>query len=177
MRNENFGSPANLFGSTAAAATLKKPAPSSNGYKIVSVRLREAEFLSFAEQARALDMTNNMDLRVAARRIARFLEIDAETRSKHRRSSLHASRRSLSNSMLNAGKLNRKRKRTRRRPRRPTARPRRPGQLNVNCSTGSSPCRTGARRRAWIKVSRHRVKRRGNVLRYRPPGTCPGGLS
>ena len=51
-----------------------------NGYRIVSVRLREAEFAAFSEQARALGLTNNMALRIAARRIAGFLEIDAETR-------------------------------------------------------------------------------------------------
>ncbi|WP_217577447.1 DNA mobilization endonuclease VirD1/MobC family subunit [Mesorhizobium sp. GbtcB19] len=51
-----------------------------NGYKIVSIRLREAEFEVFAEQARAFGLTNNMALRIAARRIGGFLEIDSETR-------------------------------------------------------------------------------------------------
>ncbi|MEI9425833.1 T-DNA border endonuclease subunit VirD1 [Mesorhizobium sp. Cs1299R1N1] len=51
-------------------------------YKIVSVRLRSAEFESFCEQSRALGLTKNLALRVAIRRIAGFLEIDAETRSK-----------------------------------------------------------------------------------------------
>ncbi|MGO6944728.1 DNA mobilization endonuclease VirD1/MobC family subunit, partial [Rhizobium johnstonii] len=47
------------------------------GYKIVSVRLRSAEFESFSEQLRALGLTSNLALRIAARRIAGFLEIDA----------------------------------------------------------------------------------------------------
>lgn len=50
------------------------------GYRVVSVRLREAEFMSFSAQARAVGLTHNLALRIAARRIAGFLEIDAETR-------------------------------------------------------------------------------------------------
>lgn len=50
------------------------------GYRIVSVRLRCAEFESFSEQVRAFGLTNNLALRIAARRIAGFLEVDAETR-------------------------------------------------------------------------------------------------
>lgn len=50
------------------------------GYKVVSVRLRSAEFESFSEQSRALGLTSNLALRIAARRIAGFLEIDADTR-------------------------------------------------------------------------------------------------
>ncbi|KSV64571.1 hypothetical protein N183_34975 [Sinorhizobium sp. Sb3] len=61
-------------------AQAHKATPNPDGYKIVSVRLREAEFLSFAEQANALGLTNNMALRIAARRIAGFLEIDSESR-------------------------------------------------------------------------------------------------
>lgn len=53
-----------------------------DGYKIVSVRLREAEFEAFSEQARSLGLTNNMALRIAARRIGGFLEIDGDTRQK-----------------------------------------------------------------------------------------------
>jgi type IV secretion system T-DNA border endonuclease VirD1 len=52
-----------------------------NAYKIVSVRLREAEFEAFSDQARALGLTNNLALRIAARRIGGFLEIDEETRA------------------------------------------------------------------------------------------------
>jgi type IV secretion system T-DNA border endonuclease VirD1 len=44
------------------------------------VRLREAEFEVFCEQVRALGLTNNMALRIAARRIGGFLEIDPLTR-------------------------------------------------------------------------------------------------
>jgi type IV secretion system T-DNA border endonuclease VirD1 len=51
-----------------------------DGYKIVSVRLREAEYETFSEQVRALGLTNNLALRVAARRIGGFLEIDRDTR-------------------------------------------------------------------------------------------------
>ncbi len=50
------------------------------GYKIVSVRLREAEFEAFSAQATALGLTNNMALRIAARRIGGFLELDGGTR-------------------------------------------------------------------------------------------------
>lgn len=53
----------------------------SGGYKVVSVRLRQAEFLCFAEQAASAGMTNNQALRIAARRIAGFLETDEQTRS------------------------------------------------------------------------------------------------
>ncbi|MBP2568515.1 MULTISPECIES: DNA mobilization endonuclease VirD1/MobC family subunit [Agrobacterium] len=49
-------------------------------YKIVSVRLREAEFEAFTEQASEFGLTNNMALRVAARRIGGFVEIDMGTR-------------------------------------------------------------------------------------------------
>ncbi|MDH6298793.1 DNA mobilization endonuclease VirD1/MobC family subunit [Agrobacterium fabrum] len=49
-------------------------------YKIVSVRLREAEFEAFSKQASEFGFTNNMALRVAARRIGGFLEIDMGTR-------------------------------------------------------------------------------------------------
>lgn len=51
-----------------------------NGYKIVSVRLREAEFEVFAEQVQLLGLSSNMALRIAARRIGGFLEVDRETR-------------------------------------------------------------------------------------------------
>jgi len=50
------------------------------GYKVVSVRLREAEFVTLAHQAAKCGMSNNMALRIAARRIAGFIEIDAPTR-------------------------------------------------------------------------------------------------
>ncbi|APO77128.1 type IV secretion system T-DNA border endonuclease VirD1 domain-containing protein (plasmid) [Rhizobium etli 8C-3] len=50
-----------------------------HGYKIVSVRLREAEFDAFSEQASTLGLTNNMALRIAARRIGGFLEVNDGT--------------------------------------------------------------------------------------------------
>lgn len=50
------------------------------GYRIVSLRLRAAEYLCFAGQVTTSGMTNNQALRIAARRIAGFLEIDAQTR-------------------------------------------------------------------------------------------------
>lgn len=49
-------------------------------YKIVSVRLREGEYASLCERVEALGMTNSMALRIAARRITGFLEVDASTR-------------------------------------------------------------------------------------------------
>jgi type IV secretion system T-DNA border endonuclease VirD1 len=52
------------------------------GYKIVSVRLREAEFEVFSQQVSAIGLTNNMALRIAARRIGGFLEIDSELRER-----------------------------------------------------------------------------------------------
>ena len=64
-----------LEGSGRGAATIDP-----NGYKILSVRLREAEYAGFCEHVRALGLTNNMAMRIAARRIAGFLEIDNETR-------------------------------------------------------------------------------------------------
>lgn len=51
-----------------------------NGYKIVSIRLRSAEFESFFDQANALGLTSNLALRIAARRIGGFLEIDQAMR-------------------------------------------------------------------------------------------------
>lgn len=54
--------------------------PGMEPYKIVSVRLREAEFEAFSEQASEFGLTNNMALRVAARRIGGFIEVDVGTR-------------------------------------------------------------------------------------------------
>lgn len=57
------------------------PAPvDPNGYKIVSIRFRQAEFESFSEQVQGMGLSHNLALRIAARRITGFLEIDAETR-------------------------------------------------------------------------------------------------
>ncbi|MDR6101875.1 type IV secretion system T-DNA border endonuclease VirD1 [Agrobacterium larrymoorei] len=48
-------------------------------YKIVSVRLREAEFIAFSDQVSAFGLTNNLALRMMVRRIGGFLEVDNET--------------------------------------------------------------------------------------------------
>lgn len=69
---------ADLLGNLPVSKTPARVNP--NGYKIVSIRLRQAEFEGFSEQARSLGLTHNLALRVAARRIAGFLEIDAESR-------------------------------------------------------------------------------------------------
>ena len=66
-----------------AASQRRAPEKSGidlKGYRIVSLRLRTAEYLCFAGQVADSGMTNNQALRIAARRIAGFLEIDAETR-------------------------------------------------------------------------------------------------
>lgn len=65
-----------LLGAPPRAAH-KVGAPS--GYKIISVRMRAAEYACFTEAARALSLTNNMALRIAARRIGGFLELDSRT--------------------------------------------------------------------------------------------------
>ncbi len=49
-------------------------------FKVVSTRLRSAEYESFSRQARLLGLTDSMAIRVAVRRIGGFLEIDAGTR-------------------------------------------------------------------------------------------------
>lgn len=54
--------------------------------KVVSTRLRSAEYESFSRQARLLGLTDSMAIRVAVRRIGGFLEIDAETRRQMERS-------------------------------------------------------------------------------------------
>ena len=49
-------------------------------YKVVSIRLREAEYLVLERQAASLGLSHSMALRIAVRRIGGFLEIDQETR-------------------------------------------------------------------------------------------------
>lgn len=68
-----------IFASVSRAQRLPKKVDPA-GYKVVSVRLREGEFATLAHQAAKCGMSNNMALRVAARRIAGFIEIDAATR-------------------------------------------------------------------------------------------------
>jgi type IV secretion system T-DNA border endonuclease VirD1 len=70
-------------------------------YKVMSVRMRMAEYEEFSEQASELGLTNSMALRIAARRIAGFLEIDAETRH-----SLEQITRSIGIISRNIGNLN-----------------------------------------------------------------------
>ncbi|BCH62601.1 T-DNA border endonuclease VirD1 (plasmid) [Agrobacterium vitis] len=52
-----------------------------DAYRIVSVRLRRAEYECFTAQTEALGISHSRALRIAARRIAGFLEIDAATRT------------------------------------------------------------------------------------------------
>lgn len=49
------------------------------GFKVVSTRLRSAEYKSFSQQARLLGLSDSMAIRVAVRRIGGFLEIDTHT--------------------------------------------------------------------------------------------------
>ncbi|MGI8398241.1 T-DNA border endonuclease subunit VirD1 (plasmid) [Agrobacterium deltaense] len=60
----------------------RREGPKIEGFKVVSTRLRSAEYESFSRQARRLGLSDSMAIRVAVRRIAGFLEIDAETRQK-----------------------------------------------------------------------------------------------
>ncbi|MGX5805122.1 T-DNA border endonuclease subunit VirD1 [Bradyrhizobium sp. Arg314] len=69
-----------LFDDARARKRRRAAFADSSGYKIVSVRLRSAEFECFSEQSRAFGLTNNLALRIAIRRIAGFLEIDTKTR-------------------------------------------------------------------------------------------------
>ena len=50
-----------------------------DGHTVMTVRLRNAEFLEFSDQAEALGLSNNRALRIAARRIGGFLEVDGES--------------------------------------------------------------------------------------------------
>ena len=52
-----------------------------DGYTVMSVRLRNAEFLDFSEQVEKQGLKNNRALRIAARRISGFLEIDPKTQN------------------------------------------------------------------------------------------------
>lgn len=49
-------------------------------FTVVSVRLRSAELQEFSRQVRASGLTNSMALRIAARRIGGFLEVEKQTR-------------------------------------------------------------------------------------------------
>ena len=50
-----------------------------SGDTVVSVRLKNAEFLEFSEQVAGLNVSNNEAFRIAARRIAGFMEIDKQS--------------------------------------------------------------------------------------------------
>ena len=64
-----------------AANPARTPArPDPMGYKVVSVRLREAEYLAFSEQVSQLGISGNLAMRIAARRIGGFLDVDQATR-------------------------------------------------------------------------------------------------
>lgn len=60
-----------------------------NGYTIVSVRMRNAEFLEFSDQVQRANLNNNLALRIAARRIAGFIEIEESSRESLRKLSRH----------------------------------------------------------------------------------------
>jgi len=68
-----------LFPEIAHTARRKQKVD-PKGYRVVSVRLREGEFVSLSRQTAEMGLTNNMALRIAARRITGFLEIDGNTR-------------------------------------------------------------------------------------------------
>lgn len=70
---------ADLLGDLLPLKKSSKADP--KGYKIVSIRLRQAEFDTFSEQVQKMGLTHNKALRIAARRIAGFLEIDSESRN------------------------------------------------------------------------------------------------
>ncbi|OCP23574.1 MULTISPECIES: DNA mobilization endonuclease VirD1/MobC family subunit [unclassified Ensifer] len=74
------GNQTGLFGEWPISTGATKNPAEHGGYKVVSVRLRHAEFVSFSEQVQKLGLTNNMALRIVARRVAGFLEVDRETR-------------------------------------------------------------------------------------------------
>jgi len=61
-------------------AGAKPPKPDPKAYTVVSVRLREAEYLSFMEQIRPFGISGNLAMRIAARRISGFLELDTDVR-------------------------------------------------------------------------------------------------
>ncbi|WP_314964004.1 DNA mobilization endonuclease VirD1/MobC family subunit, partial [Bradyrhizobium cosmicum] len=73
MSHSIDGAPSRKRGSAAITA--------QSGYRIISARLRAAEFDAFSQQLRVLGMTNSLALRIAVRRIAGFIEIGAETRN------------------------------------------------------------------------------------------------
>jgi type IV secretion system T-DNA border endonuclease VirD1 len=69
----------------------RKNPPDPMAYRVLSVRLREAEHRCFMEQVTAMGLSANLALRIAARRISGFLETDEETRACLREISGHIS--------------------------------------------------------------------------------------
>ncbi|CVI63670.1 T-DNA border endonuclease subunit VirD1 (plasmid) [Agrobacterium leguminum] len=69
-------------GDTGASVIPQRETKEAPEYKVVSIRLRFAEYESFSKAARSFGLTDSMALRVAARRIGGFLEIDVATREK-----------------------------------------------------------------------------------------------
>ena len=81
-----------LQGSEKSEATQFDP----DAYKILSLRFGEVDFLEFTEQVEAMGYNRNLALRVAARRICGYLEIDTETRRLLRQISIDIGEISLS---------------------------------------------------------------------------------
>jgi type IV secretion system T-DNA border endonuclease VirD1 len=75
MVPDNPSSPLPIAGTRTRSADV-------DGYKVVCVRLRTAEFEQFAREVEASGLTSSMALRIAARRIGGFLEIDSKVRHK-----------------------------------------------------------------------------------------------
>jgi type IV secretion system T-DNA border endonuclease VirD1 len=73
--------------------------PNPQAYKVLSVRLREAEYACLMDQLSQLGMNTNMALRIATRRIAGYLETDEDTRTSLREISGHISR--ISKALIN----------------------------------------------------------------------------
>lgn len=79
-------------------SNTRKEAPNPAGYKVLSVRLREAEHRAFLEESAKAGLSANMALRIAARRITGYLETDEDTRATLREISGHISQ--ISNSLM-----------------------------------------------------------------------------
>jgi type IV secretion system T-DNA border endonuclease VirD1 len=79
-------------------ARERKASPDPMAYRVLSVRLRDAEHRCFMEQVTELGLSANLALRIAARRISGFLEVDNETRTSLREISSHIS--AISHSLM-----------------------------------------------------------------------------
>jgi len=94
------GNEVGLLGEWPVSAGVAHKPANHGGYKVVSVRLRHAEFVSFSEQVQKAGLTHNLALRIVARRVAGFLELDSETRQTLRQVSTNIGEISQSLSML-----------------------------------------------------------------------------